>query len=196
MGNFPGPYQLRFFMTAPESIGSTRHVHNVNCDLSVDIGAGQDMADYDILTRNNGPQPADEVIDAYVALLVPFFNNTHSIDRAELWKFVDGTNTSSFYSTYDIAEVGTGGGVVISSEIIITYRTLGGGTLRQTFLDTVFSPGVTDSPPFSNTPGEAMRGFVLGDGSFLLGRDNTLPFAAIGLYKGTNERLFKERNRP
>ena len=188
--NFPGPYGLRMFYTA-----STReHVQQLNIDLDQDAAPGDPFENLTVVTIAAQSPSLDAYVDAWVALMVPFYASaTATIDYAELWKYDPGTYDATFISSYDIAEAGTAGGSTnIASEGIYTFRTTEGGVMKIVFEDTVTSPGA--SVPYASLGGSSadLVDFVLGDGGGFLGKDTSFPISFLKFHPGTNERNFKK----
>lgn len=196
MTNFPGPHQFRFFYAVTLDGLVRNHQQNLNCEVVGDDTPGQPMTDYMVARRGLGDEQANVCISNWAELLQAAYGNTMTLNRAELWRYDAGTNNAAFMSTTSLAMVGESiAANVPDGEVIHTYRTIGGGSLRLHFMETAHAAGLSDSSPFTNVAHEAIRAFVVGTGNFILARDNTYPFAAMSLHPGINERLFKDRYR-
>ena len=197
MAHLPGPHQIRIFYTTNAGGLVREHVMALNCTVTSDDTPGQAFAAYDIARRSGVDLAANTIVEDWVNLIRPLWPNTDTITRAELWKYNPGTNDAFFLSVYDISDAGSAGAANVNdSETIITFRTLGGGSMRLHFYETILGSGLTDASPFTNAVFEAIRAFVVSTNNWILARDDTYPFTALALHPGINERLFKDRFRP
>lgn len=191
--NFPGPYEIRLYYT----ISGLQHIARYNCDLVAPPTPGTPFSDHDVVLASTASEDLQVAVDAWVALFRPCFAAaTGTVDFAELWQYTSGTFDASFVSVYNIGLAMTGAGAAsLAAESIMTLRTLEGGIMKLYFEETNVAVAIRDSPPFAPAAFEAIRTHVTGGNNFFLGRDTSYPFAAIALFHGQNERIFKLRYR-
>jgi len=197
--NFPGPYEVRLIYSTTVTSQTIQHTARYNCVIPFDPTPGDLFSAIEVDTRDNTGEQLDVAIDAWVALIDGLYYNgagAVSFDYAELWKYEEESYDASFISTYDIAVAGASAvTTVTASQVILTYRTIAGGVMKQSFMEGNVAIGEIDTPPYANTTLEAIRNFTLGGSNWMIGRDNAHPFSAIGAYPGQNEALFKRRFR-
>lgn len=186
--NFPGPYEVRIFYV----VSLREHVAKLNVTPSSEPSPGDPFTSISCLDRNGSPR----VLSVQVGLLVDEMDNwLNSTDadilRAELWKYEPESFDSSFVSTYDLSVAGASATATVpASQIIWTFRTGAGGSMRFTMLDVVTPPGVSVYPPYGGITA-SMAALFLDDTTVFHARDDSHPFANSGFHPGQNERLFK-----
>lgn len=189
--NYPGPLEVRMQYTAQSLV----HTMRFNVSPDTQPTPGTVFADIDLTTRASQATDLAAYVDAFVALLQPFFATTNfTFDFAEAWWYEPESFDGIYVSTYPIGLAGTNAsGVSLASEYIYTFRTLEGGTMRI-HLEEQF--GAAGSPvgyaSLSTAQGDLVD-FILGDGNCHLGRDTSMPIAFNRLFPGQNERIFKIR---
>lgn len=196
--NFPGPYQVRIFYSVPLSGGGSRnHIHRLNLDFSAAGGPGDPFADFEVARADGSSTNLNTIINGYLDDIAEFFVVGASFYAAEIWEYEPGTNDATFRTAASYAVAGAiAGATVNDSQIIATFRTAGGGTMRLELLDTIVPPQLPDRPPLSITgASDWLNVFATGSG-WALGRDNSYPIALLGLYPGLNSRLEQDRLRP
>ena len=193
MGNFPGPYQLRFFYNTGVTGSAAEHVLALNLDLQSDPGAGQAMSTYTALLRSGGTKTCQQAASDFITLLRPLFSTAATFIRTELWKYAPGTNNAQFYSTLASGLAGTGvsGGQAAVQQIYV-FRTLGGGSFRITLVEGTRTSGTFFLYTDLDANEKALVDAIVATTNWAIGRDNTFPFGFIRMYPGQNERLFKD----
>jgi len=189
--NFPGPYVLKNFY----SVGGREHVQQLNVQVQGTPDPGDGMDTITFLTKDGGSVAADVAIDAWIELMKTVLStmDSSSWTRAELWKAQAGTFNLDFISTYTTGVAGTvATAVVIASEIIWTFRTANGGSMRVHVLDTPYSYGDKDTPPFAYQNLTDVADFVVSDDAWMYARDNSYAVSPVAFFPGQNEALFKE----
>jgi len=197
--NFPGPYEVRLYYSTSYSIGGViQHSQRLNCIVDGTPAPGTAFADVDVLRRDGSPFALDSEVDDWVAAMQGFYSNGagNSFDYAELWKYEPESFDASFVSAYSIALPGTSATVINQAgQAIVTFRTIGGGVMKLSFMETVLGTGSRDTLPFANAAMDALADSVVAGTFPWIGRDGTYPFACIALFPGANEALFKRRFR-
>lgn len=197
--NFPGPYEIRLYYTVVLSSVALTHSQRLNLRVAGTPTPGTLFSDIDALRRDDSPFALDGEVDDWVALIDGLYHNgagATSFDYAELWKYEPESFDASFISTYDIAVPGAS--VTANNaagQTIMTFRTLEGGVMKLSFMETNIFYAARDTPPYSNTTAEAIRAACVAGTVPWMGRDGSYPFAAIALYPGQNEATFKRRYR-
>lgn len=198
--NFPGPYELRiFYSVAIGGFATLPHVARYNLRVDGNPAPGTAFADIDALRRDDSPFPLDSETDDWVDLIKGLWNSSagNSIDYAELWKYTPESFDATFISTYPIAVTPTSAQANANAgQVIVTFRTSGGGVMKLNFMETILAAALPDTLPFANATLDAIADAVVAGTSPWLGRDGTYPFACIAAYAGQSEAIFKKRFRP
>lgn len=191
--NFPGPYEVRINYTS----GGRDHQQRLNVRVAgTPVPGVDDFTTIDALRRDDSPFALDAEVDAWVALLQPFYNNaTSSFTTAELWSYVPESFDASFVAAYALGVNGSSASAVVpASQLIFTFRTQEGGIMKINLMDNILAPADKDAPPYPGTSQAVANAIVLGTSPWLA-RDTSYAIASIGLYPGQNERLFKKQYR-
>lgn len=191
--NYPGPYEVRIFYT----VGGLTHSQRLSCDVAVDDEPGLPFSSYDVHRVGDTPLALDAAIDAYITLIKPFFQNTVTFTHAELWRYEPLTFNADFYSTYTINVVGTHASAAYNGgQLILTFRTLGGGVLKLNYMETSYQMGLPTGLSGAPAAVQALVNFVLSTGNWIIARDTTYPFAFMRQFPGQNEAVARKRWRP
>lgn len=199
--NYPGPYEIRIIYTVTISSIAITHVQRLNCDVAGTPDPGTPPDEVLITRRIASLDPADDMMDAvvdeWITLIREIYNTTGTqFVRAELWKFDEESFDGVFVTSYD---VGVGGNSASAtqgaSQTIYTFRTIEGGIMRLSFMETIHAP--IAASPLSGLTGAtgAIRDFIIGDTNWVLARDTSYPFASMNWSPGQNEAVFKKRYR-
>lgn len=168
----------------------------LNLQLDGDPTPGDPFSSIHALTKGLGVSgnALSGDVDDFVALLQPFMDDTlASIVNAELWKYTSGTFEASYVSSYAIGVVGTNtGSVNPGGQDIITFRTINGGILKLSIMESDSVVSVTDYYPFGTTRVTDIAAYVVDDASWIYARDNSYANAPLAWNPGVNERLFKK----
>jgi|SRR3990172_6090248 len=191
--NFPGPYDVRIFYT----VSAREHVQKLNVSLASTPDPGDPFSGITATTRVGGTRALDDAVDDWVAVIDNYFNSTDaSFVRAELWQYETESFDAHFVTTYDISAPGISAiATVPASQVTWTFRTLEGGVMRVTLLDTQSGVALPDYPPYSSAA-QDVADFVTASDNPWLGRDGSYPFANIAVSYGQNEALFRKVYRP
>lgn len=198
--NFPGPYEIRLFYSVPFSGFTTlQHVARYNLRVEGTPDPGTPFSGINALRRDDSPFALDGEIDDWVTLIKGLWSSAAltTIDYAELWKYEPLSFDASFVSAYSIAETATSASANANSgQVIVTFRTAGGGIMKISFMETILAAALPDTLPFTNATLDAVADAVVAGTVPWLARDGTYPFACIAAYAGQNEAVFKKRFRP
>lgn len=197
--NYPGPYELRIYYNVYTGSITLTHCQRLNVRVDGTPVPGTPMGDIDFLRRDNTPFSATGEIDAWVTLMRARFA-THAnnvITHAELWKVAPQSFDASFVSTYGINVAANGAGnTTIAGQEIYTFRTLEGGIMKLSFMQTGEPVGPPKSYAALIAGQKAIVDAVVNGTSPWLARDTSYPFAFIRMFPGQNEALFKKIQRP
>jgi hypothetical protein len=198
--NFPGPFEVRFYYTTVVATVALNHIQRLSCAVAGDDPTvGTPFSSIDVGRRTGGPIGLDVAVDAYIALVTPFYSSGAGATwvRAELWQYPPESYDAGFISTYTIGEVGEAvSGPVAGSQSIVTMRTTNGGIFKYSFMESIIPPGVTDPGPIINEDLEALIADTEAGNQPWIGRDNGFPLARLSHFPGQNEALWKKRFRP
>lgn len=198
--NFPGPYELRLYYTVTIGTQILTHVARYNLAVNGPIAPGTEFPDIQVVRRSGVDLTAggqlNTVLVAWVTLIKAKFPNTVNFDYAELWRYTPFSFEADYVSTYPLDIPGTAGGSVVpAGQEIWTFRTLEGGIMKLSFMETNVAPGATRSAGTAVGGDATIRDFVIGSNNWILARDTSYPFSAIKIHPGQNEAVFKKRFR-
>lgn len=195
--NFPGPYELRLNYTS--SVGGNVLTHQMRQNIQVlgDPESGADFDTLEVVNRDTSVQLADDLVDAWVAILRPLLNSTtNSITTAEIWRYVAESFEATFISAYDVNLAGSSGTAITgAAQAIWTFRTAEGGIMKISLMESIIGPGATLLYAAQTAAQKALVDYVLDTDSPFIARDTSFPVAHIALHPGQSEVLFKRRNR-
>lgn len=124
-----------------------------------------------------------------------FFPNTTNFGLVEFYTVDATTEERTFIWGLNANLNGTHGSPGIIWEMFtLTFKTIGGGSLKVVGMEASFSVNVYDAPPFTpGTPISDMALYVVSDDSIIIGRDNTYAFAPISFRTKTSDVLRKRQ---
>jgi len=163
--------------------------------LPVTPGAGWAVGLQPNLVQKNGVDVGfDAAVDAFAALLRPMFANTTEIVKAEAWFYPTNSPDPIWVYTRAIGLVGTNAGANTSAgQMVISYRTLLGGIMKLYLLEGVWAINVRNSWPFGASAATNIANFMIGNTSWIYGRDNAGLIVPIWLTTKTNDAIRKIR---
>lgn len=147
------------------------------------------------LVRKNGTNVAmNTAIDELIALLRPLFQNTTEFTKAEAWFYPTGAADPIWVWTYAIGLLGSNVGTnVVSSQMVVSFRSLVGGLAKIYLMEGVFTPNVRNSYPFGAGNLTNLTNYMIGGTSFWYARDNGALIVPIWSSSKTNDKLRKLR---
>lgn len=196
--NFPGPYEVRLvYSTTPAGFPILIHEQRLNCQIDSAPVPGETFDNITVLTRSGANIALDVAVDDWLVLIKPMFGTTTEFVLAELWKYAPDSFDATFISSYEILELGTGvGATQVAGQVIQTFRTINGGIMRLSFMESSIASGVSQTPPFTPAVFNTIADFVTSASNWIYARDNSYPIARFKVNPGQNEALFKRRFRP
>lgn len=201
--NYDGRLELRFFYTVGGGSDATlNHTHTIDFipnELS-EVEPGAEFSNIVTLHHNgSSSQTLDADVDAYMALLQPFFGDTEAnFSRVELWKYgAEPSEDAVFIAVYELDLDGTATGAVqLAGQETFTWRTLGGGVMRTQFMEYAGTEQFEQfTPPYAGSAAD-LANYLTSTAHPFVGRDNTRPLAGIRRSRSQNEKLFRKRYRP
>jgi hypothetical protein len=169
---------------------------NTRIDGTPEAGV-DDFTTIQALRRDNTPFDLDAEVDAWIALLQPFYSSSQAdFINAELWSYTPESFDADFVAAYDIGVSGSSGTTsVVAGQVICTFRTQEGGIMKLSLMEAVTVAGSPISPPYTGSLLALTNAIVLGTSPWLA-RDTSYAIANIRTYPGQNEALFKKIFRP
>lgn len=160
---------------------------------------GKGIVQYSVVTRSSGIELLSDVAADIADLYKPFYDNTVSIAAIDVWLFAPGTSDGQYIVTIPYSITGTGATApVLAHYQMYTFRTLAGGIKRIVILeDTSTANNKTPlSDPTLGAGAVALRDYVLGVNSPVIGADGTFCIAGLFRSQGQNEAVWRKRYRP
>lgn len=198
--NFDGRAELRIFYTT--TIASRPLVHTHTIDIGdgslLTLEPGFDFTEVLLTAHNTDDILLSQMVDDYIEVILPMYTTGTEFNRAEVWKYGEEPSTEATYlSTYEIGLPGTGAGAADNpaQQTTFTFRTLNGGVMRGQLMENRHTAKTYETAPFSLPEFTAYSGYLINTVHCYVGRDNTRPFARIGLGHGQNEKLGRKRHR-
>jgi len=132
--------------------------------------------------------------EQYYPAWQPLFSTAASINQVELWSKPTPDDDPIWIFTYSGAGiVGTAGGTAVAAgQLMLTYRSLGGGIFKQYFMETPYPVNVVDPAPFSNAAQAGMADVITNNLSIVCARDNGFIGAELKSLTKTNDALRKK----
>jgi len=190
--NYPGP--LVADITYVYS-GITHH-HQLNFTSSSFPSAGDDISTIGATPRSGSDINILTAVNAYLDLVKPFFNTGISFGGLTIWKYAALSNDRTFITSASLTKSGTNASATqVASQLIYTFRTVGGGVLKLNYMETATVPGASVSRGSFTGSADALADFVESTDNWILARDNTYPIIGLAYHPGQNEALFKKRYR-
>jgi len=188
--NYPGPYEVRLFYSSL----SRNHEQRLNCDVTNSPAIGTPFSSIQVMTRSGTPFALNSAVDAYINVLRPILSAADSdVVRAELWVYATESFDASYVTVYDIGLAGTSASAAVpAGQLIYTFRTIEGGFMRLSIMESISAIGVSQFAPYGAGVNKDYTDYVTGAANWILARDTSYPVANIALHPGSNEALFKK----
>lgn len=197
--NFPGPYELRVEYTT--KIGGTPLIHTqrLNVDLTAVPTPGDDFTNINLKTRGGILTPDLATgVENWLGLIDARFNISTDFGIVELWAYVPLTFDATFISAYSptiVAGTDAVNSTIVAAQEVYTFRTVEGGVMRLTWIETTSLPTQPESFPTGTASINAIEQFIIGASNWVLARDTSYPFASMRFLGGQNEKTFRQRFR-
>lgn len=149
--------------------------------------------DPQIQTKVGSAQAFSAAMDTFASLLTPILNTGDEISTAEFWYKPTAMDDPLWIFTHSLAAAGDSAtAAVFAQQYTLSFRTVAGGVLKLTVMETVVVNNVKNAYPFASTPSDNLGAFCTGDDSPFIGRDGAFPAVPIFLTTKTNNRLRKK----
>lgn len=190
--NFPGPFEVELRYTC----SGEQHTQRLNCDTQSAPTPGDAPSTILLDKRDAGTIALDTALTNWITLVKPFYHTGVTFDDYTFWQYAPGTFDRTFITTASLGIAGTNAlAVNLSFQNIMTMRTLEGGLMKLSFMETSATDIQRLSYAASGAVVKAIFDFVIGSTNWILARDTSFPIATIASMGGGNEALFKKRNR-
>jgi hypothetical protein len=190
---YPGPYEVEIQYVE----SGITHKQRLNCNITVDAGAGQPFSAFSVQTKAGGSIALNTAVDAYVALMKVRLAASTNITVATLYKYVPESFEKNFKATYNINLVGTSGaGVNLNHQTILTFVTALGNPFKWTVLDD--ASALATRIPIKDAVAALINiaNYLVGTTTWIIARDGAFPVGQLNSCEGQNEALNNRRNRP
>lgn len=195
--NYDGQYEITIvYDTTPTGFSLLEHTLTFDVEANGVVEAGTPFGDIRIFNRENTLVFLDASVDAFVAGMLGIYPASATIIRAELNHIPEGTYAKTFISSYPIDEPGIAAGdEQPAHQTTFTFRSIGGGSGRLQFMESVITLQSKTSYPYATAAQNAIADLVTDSTGFIQARDNTFMFANLHMSCGQNERLWRKRYR-
>ena len=202
--NYPGPYEIRIpYLTSNITPGGVlTHEMRLNVDLQGTPAQAQDFDQYTVICKGGATPQLDSVVEDWLAVLDDLLNNGFSFGAIELWKYPTAQSFDAvFWATYNptINAGASGSGAQPASQVIWTFRSEEGGTMKVSLLETIVVQSQKIAYANQTAAQQAVVDYVLGGGvgygAPFKARDTSYPVGGGTLFPGQNEATFKQRYR-
>ena len=192
--NYPGPYEVRIYYSTTNRM----HVQKLNCAVTNNPAIGDAFSTILVQPHSGAPIALSTGVDAYILLVKALYAAADAtFIRAELWHYTPGTFDSYYISTYVLGVAGTAAAATFpSGQVVLTFRTVEGGIMRLSLMETVSLSGVTQYAPYGAGSVKNLTDYIIGSTGWILARDTSFPVANYAFHPGGNEALFKKIYRP
>lgn len=189
-----GPYILEF----PLVVTDIAHAITVNCDVIGNDVTGTPPASITLRAKGGVPVALNTAADALWTVIKALYNTGMLCSTYNLWKMNVDNNDRLFVSggTLTSPNGGAAAVTVLGGQATYTMRSGNGGIVKLTLIEGTanlntripFASDVLNGVP-------ALRTYLLGSTSIVMGRDRSFPVAAMSSSYGQNEKIFKRRFR-
>lgn len=194
--NYDGQWEVRISYQVPISSNVLTHRYTIDVNLDADPSVGDTFDEIPVNKHNSTLSTLDVEVDALVALIRPFFSSSVDFSLAELWRYPTDGFDAVFYAVYELGVQGSHASAAIAAQQgTLTYRTLGGGIMRQQFMEMSSSGDGIASYPFSAGIVKTISDYMITTDHGWVGRDNTRPVVPFRFSSGANEKLWRKRFR-
>lgn len=166
--------------------------HRMTVPVQTDGIAGEFS---DVVSKDGTVTNWRTAIEAYTVILAQCYPPQTTFTYAELWNIPSQGFPPQYVDTELLAIVGTNTSPSIkAAQVTLSWRTNNGGNGRTVLMDCIYAPNQSVRPPFTalGAPFVNLASFVVGDGSFIIGRDNGQPVANVRATTKTNDALRKK----
>lgn len=197
--NFPGPYEVRIEYTTLVGTAPLIHTQRLNLDLTAVPSPGTAFNNINVITRGLSATPdLAAAIEAWLTIVAARFSDTTTFGIIELWSYAPVSFDATFISAYSPTVIAGSDAInptQVATQEIYTFRTVEGGVMRVTWLESVSGSQVPVSFPTGNASINAIEAFIVSSVNWILARDTSYPFASMRFLGGQNEKTWRQRFR-
>lgn len=196
MPNFDGVYELRFKYDVTIGTQLVSHVLTQDVNLVEPVLPGTPFNEIETQGHNGTTSTLDTEVEGFIDAIAPQMSNATDFTTVELWKYPPEGFDAVFYGVYASGVSGTNVNPAQAAHYdIFTFRTLGGGIMRLTLLESTNSANNVQSFPTASTVANALFNYITNLSRPWVGRDNFRPLAALKWSQGQNEAIWRRRFR-
>lgn len=146
--------------------------------------------------KDSTTQGAIAAFAEFTALYKVMLDSDVQLGLVEAYAVDADTEERTFLYGWNAALVGTASGSLQKGVMnTLTFKTIGGGVLKIVIMEGNFLSGVTLRPPYTvDSEWANLAAFICSGDSFIIGRDNTYPFAPISIKTKESDALRKRYN--
>ena len=198
--NFPGPYEVDYVYRVTISSVPLDHHLRVNCMALDNPTPGTPFDEIEVQTIGGTPANLETSAVALWNWLSLQVQNTVPVVAINLWRYDTGTFSKDFISAYAGSALAgaNGAGAADSHQLTQSYRTVNGGIMKLTLLEDVNGTLKNRAALIANAAGsddQKLAAYVISSAGWMLGRDDSFPFATLNQTFGENEATYKARHR-
>lgn len=188
-----GNYQLEYNLTG--YIAPIRsHTHAIYVAPTGTPSAGATPASIDIQLLGGGTDTLENVANTYGDFVRRMYSPDVLMGQWTLWRYAT-ENARDFITAGSLTLATTPSGTLkIAQQETLTYRTAGGGILKQVFIEAKNGGDLKEQlqPDATGSDVDRLAFFTLSAGSPVIGIDNTFPVAPLFNSRGQNERVWRK----
>lgn len=170
------------------------HIMNIPCLPSPSpIIIGEEPS---VLPKVGAAKTFTMAINELVTYFKPLFHSGTEFSNAEFWYYPTEESDPVWVYTANVAQSGTNPNAnVVMSQYVMTFRTGEGGIYKMYLMEpsTTVAMNVRDAYPFNQVSVQALAGWIIGNGGWIVGRDGGYPATGIMLSTKVNDALRKKR---
>jgi hypothetical protein len=198
--NYDGRAELRFFYATTLGGRTIQHKHTIDILPEQIVGATPpiNFVALDMLNHAGGDIVLAQLVDDYLALMLPLWRPSTEFLYVELWRYnPEPSEDATFMGVYNLADVGSAasGVDVEGQQATLTFRTASGGVMRVQYMEPNNAQNNRETYPTSLSTYNAIITYMTGTTHAFVARDNSRPIGSIAVGFGRNERLMRKRFR-
>lgn len=178
------------FVKIKYTVGSRVHTATIP---TIPYGSVIPGSEPNVTVRTGVPRVFSTAVTDWVTLAKVFFAATGTFDTAEFWSKPNPTDDPVWIYTHSIGVAGTSaGGTYTSSQMAMTFRTAAGGLYRAYLMETAVA--VNSNWTYALLPADqkAFADYLMGNTSWIYGRDNAFLVACLFSRTKTNDALRRQ----
>ncbi len=181
MANCLAPGFFKLFYT------SNDHPHVMTCGISPQNPTASIWN-----TAGGSTNAFDAALDAFVALLLPWFNTSDVFSGAEVYTQADCSAAPVFRFAYDLGGPLAGTSATADkpwSQAALTFRAGAGGKFRLQLMEQIVAVDEKLALPTASVFIQNLSNYIISTDNVLFARNNTFPVFPLNLTTKTNDKL-------